>query len=1451
MTGFLNRTINAGARAGSRFLSRTQDTEQPAMFNQFGTHVSMDLPYVPMPERRPNTLQWMFGPLFNSLATWTTQLFGSYEDNIRAAKGLVDPRFRGEGEFRLPEFSTSTQVALGEYPNPEDIELSMSYRGRMNPMYWAEEALRGPETDKNQFLTSGRMTTPDVGYAQQYFKGLELARQANPEFFKSPLGMYWNANATAWGWLATVGNEQMVAETMNDPLILMDAFNVGAKIINGVNRAAGQVRVASPLLDAGLSGVRRMVDDVTTASWREVYRATRNILGEAGYKRALAREELTASQRAVRMAGPKEWLRDTTFETDVMPGITKLMESPQEVTAGIRQTRGLFGNVEAVDDIMEMVEKEFPEAPPLAQRRIAEFLDRAWEIGDRLPEIEHLFGMPTQRLMGDIEYAKHAYDSTARRAAYRSLPTWKQRMAYSLENQLGRDILSVLKTRKLRDSIADMNELAANGMLGFNNGKLVFLTPETANLNLTANRIRVSADRLDNQAVKMATSLERKLNSEVQAIDNIVSKMDYDIAANEAHAADLFETGGTPYEVWGETPDPQIVRGGEFDLPDQVDYLADQNIVYAMGRGAHQYTPEETLRLQRKGGMTQLEGGAIEGDSSKINKVYELAYRTGQATQIRGRLRGMQSDIGESVVQRGIQETVEVPAEAFIEARIASDLRQIANEVGGMSQVEAGRYLELYRKALLEQVGGGDAERKVIGIVTDELSKINRSIAAKLELLTSGKAVAGVRAGTINPVRIKRILKETGFGASMIPDVPDNFVPIKKLFKDNPWEILYTRYNQHTRAVAAATMLREASQNPDFVRAADAIDAPTIKDVIGESEFKRTFAQLGGDLEEIAATTRWRDKETALGVLEWARTARDITNRPNAFWNMVDTAISVWRGMTLTPFLGYHTRNLTGGMLNIMMSGKVDIFDIIDATFPTASANKIGGQTNWAWREFRRLGLDRTSEVKTAWGSTYKYVYDDPLMGSPIQSLWQIAKKWNPFGEGGQTVGNAIENHQRFAQFLGALRRGHTSEEATELTYKYLFDYMDIPRWFRPGTVARRISAFPTWSMKNVPLQLEHMLKTPTVFGARGRLINSIIRASGNADEPIPQYMTEQQGFQAPGGVLAPENFDPAANLGELADIIFPLLQGDFKKTDKATWQFIDGLLNPFVTYIPEALAYTAPVGSPGEPGGRTVSSPTTPESELTGWDFFRQRPIYRDYSKWNDAWKAFGVEGEMPAWAQWGDHALRSFVRAYNEGASVLAEGLRMRGGKSEYSVPEYGARRLLGVPYYKAAVDKTIYFGVRGQQRQIAAIQDQVKDNEATPEQLTQLKRLYMSELAYLAHGTFMELDPWTGDPRPWLDIAKEDEMTIKGKQQYWRDFLNTGNLLLYGRRGMGLADIHQPIPLTETEQEFIEGMMDAATQSYLAVMYSRAASEAEINIKSEENYVEDRREALEVRQ
>jgi len=1113
------------------------------------------LPAVPIPGQTPNTLQWMLSP-FTVWGTWATQLFGSYENNIRAARGLFNPDFEGY-EARSPEFSTYEQAAMGEYPNPEDIGLSISYRGRMGGLYWIEELIRGPETDENQFLLSGRLFIPDDEFVQQYWRGVEILRQSTPELFATPQAL---AAETIMGGAMTLCSEQMVAETMNDPLIIFEAFGAGLKIVNGVNRLVGGVRRAVPTLDRGLTAIRTLSDTVGTSAYREVYRATRNIMGEAAYQRGTMQIELGASQRGIQQAGGEAWARGTTFEGEVMPDITRLLETPRDITSDIRVTRNLFGDAEAVDDIMEMVSRQMPDAPPVAQREIAQFLNRAWRQGDQLPEIENLFGVPTQPLLSNIEYARHVYAPEARQAAYSSLPTWRQRLSYNFENQLGRDITSTLQRRTFRGTITEGNTMSGAGRVGFIDGSL-------------------------------------------------------------------------------------------------------------------------------------------------------------------------------------------------------------------------------------------------------------------------------------------RILKE-GEAA------PARFVPTDKLFIDNPWEILFSRYGQHTRAVAASRMLVDTSNNPAFVRAADDINFPTIADVVGKAEFSRTFGRLGDDLVDIATNTRWRDRETAQGVLEWARTARDITDRPNAILNAVDTAIAVWRGQTLTPFLGYHMRNVAGGLMNVMMSGKCDVFDIIDATFPITGTSKIKGSTSWAWNEFRRMGLDRTGEVRTAWASTQKRLYDDPLLGTPIQSAWDVAREYNPFGRGGQTVGAAIENHQRFAMFLGAVRRGLPVEDATELTYRYLFDYQDVPRWFKQGTWARRVSAFPTWTMKNIPLQLEHMIERPNIFSMRGRIYNSLSRASGRANEPMPSYLEEQQGFPVPGGgFLALENFDPVASLGEVADIVRPLLAGEPEKAGKAALDFISNLLNPFVTIIPEQSTYTAPVGSPGEPGGMTPALPYIPEAQSTGWDFFRERPIYRDYSKWNEAWAAFGVEGKMPWWAQRGDHVLRSFARAYNETSSVLAELMRMSRGESDYSISELGARRALGIPNFQADVDKTIYFRARDTEREIAAIHTQISDSTATNEQLVELKDIYMEELGTLAHGTFVQLDPWSGEPRPWLSIAEEGEYTIKGRQQYFREFADTCHLLLYGRRGVGNSDIHQPIPLDDSERELIEGLLDACVQGYLQIMYTYAANNAEVNVQQEWDWIHRRSEGAEV--
>lgn len=1376
------------------------------------------LPDVPMPEQEPNTLQWMLSP-FTVWGTWSTQLFGSYEENIRAARGLFDPDYEGY-EFRAPQFSTYEQAAMGQYPNPEDIGLAASYRARVpmgipNPLYAIEESIRGPETGVNQFLSSGRLLAPDEEFVQQYWRGVEIAREVAPEVFASPQNI---AAQTLFGGAITLGSEQMIMETMNDPLIIFDAFNVGSRIVNGINRGAGRFRQAVPVADRALTAVRNFADTVGTAAHREVYRATRNIMGEAAYQRGMMQVELGELQRGVQQAGGEAWARGTTFEGEVMPEITRLLESPRDLTDDISLTRRMFGYEEAVDDIMEMVTRQMPDAPPMAQRRIAEFLNRAWELGERLPEIENLFDMPTQRLLSNIEYAKHVYADEARRAAYRSLPAWRQRLNYSFENALGQDLVNVLRRRRLRDTISNLNELAADGMIGFANGKLIVLKQETANLNRVSGQIWRAQEKLNARAYRQAASLQRILDQTYDQLVTTAERSGFLSRQYGDRAVELFEfSGAAPVETVGP-----------------------------IGVGLWPYSVEGPGWRAPVG---LAETGEIVADPELANRIYDLAARSARFGEIHGRTMQTAFNIGETMSERGAGGLMAtIPAEAFIEKRVADDLAQLSREVRNMPMAEAEQYLTLYRNSLADQLAQTPSRstEMLLGVVDEQIDQISQVVAAHLDLLESGELVAGVRAGRMNPARIKRILDEVGFGSSIIPDLPDNFVPVTKLFNDNPWQILFSRYGQHTRAVAAARMLTDAANNPAFVMARDAVNGPTIADVVGKAEFNRTFGRLGDDLVDLATNTRWRDHETAQAVLEWARTARDLTDRPNAILNALDTAISVWRGQTLTPFLGYHMRNVVGGLLNVLMSGKADIFDIIDATFPMTGNFKFKGSTAWAWDQFRRMGLDRTGEVRTAWSSTQKYLYDDPLLGTPIQSAWDVIREFNPFGRGGRTAGAAIENQQRFAMFLGAVRRGMSVEDATEMAYKYLFDYMDVPRWFKHGSLARRVSAFPTWTMKNIPLQLERMITRPNIFSMRGRVYNSIIRASGRANEPMPSYLEEQQGFAAPGGgFLALENFDPVAAVGEVADIVRPLLEGDLQRALRPTIDFIDNLLNPFITAPVEQSMYSHPVGSPGEPGGMTYGDPTIPEAQPTGWDFFRERPVYRDYSRWNEAWAAFGLEGKMPEWAQRADHVLRSFVRAYNETSSVIAEMSRMSRGESDYGIPEYGARRALGVPYFQANVDKTIYFSVRDMEREIAAMHDQIDDGVATPDQVNELKDIYMRELGYLAHGTFMELDPWSGEPRPWLDVANEGEYTIKGRQRYFREFADTCHLLLYGRRGIGNSDIHQPIPLDDSERELIEGLLDACVQSYRSIMYMYAANNAEINIQDEENWIERRAE------
>ena len=85
--------------------------------------------------------------------------------------------------------------------------------------------------------------------------------------------------------------------------------------------------------------------------------------------------------------------------------------------------------------------------------------------------------------------------------------------------------------------------------------------------------------------------------------------------------------------------------------------------------------------------------------------------------------------------------------------------------------------------------------------------------------------------------------------------------------------------------------------------------------------------------------------------------------------------------------------------------------------------------------------------------------------------------------------------------WIGRLKKGDDFEEATRKVDQFLFDYSDLTDFEQ--NIMKRVIPFYTFMRKNIPMELEAMLNTPSIF----RNINYGIDEIQNMDEnTVPEH---------------------------------------------------------------------------------------------------------------------------------------------------------------------------------------------------------------------------------------------------------------------------------------------------------------------------------------------------------
>ena len=153
-------------------------------------------------------------------------------------------------------------------------------------------------------------------------------------------------------------------------------------------------------------------------------------------------------------------------------------------------------------------------------------------------------------------------------------------------------------------------------------------------------------------------------------------------------------------------------------------------------------------------------------------------------------------------------------------------------------------------------------------------------------------------------------------------------------------------------------------------------------------------------------------------------------------------------------------------------------------------------------------------------------------------------------------LGTAVENNARIALFIDRLGKGDDVFSASQHVKKFLFDYGHLSETERK--LFRRVVPFYSWMRKNIPLQLEQMVKQPGKYTSMLHAQRGVESMSPAEEEKyLPSWMREEELYvRLPGK----KYFNPDLPFQDLAKValshrtireivapISPLIKGIFE----------------------------------------------------------------------------------------------------------------------------------------------------------------------------------------------------------------------------------------------------------------------------------------------------------------
>lgn len=251
----------------------------------------------------------------------------------------------------------------------------------------------------------------------------------------------------------------------------------------------------------------------------------------------------------------------------------------------------------------------------------------------------------------------------------------------------------------------------------------------------------------------------------------------------------------------------------------------------------------------------------------------------------------------------------------------------------------------------------------------------------------------------------------------------------------------------------------------------------------------------------------------------------DSWKRHMESWN------NIWGAYATVPLVGFgfHARNATGNLFNMMLAGFRDPRLLGDSAQMQQLGRRIRKEMNdtgdnWATAakkiapdegSIKTLELARQHNIIGAGQTADLFGNFDPLnAGQTFNPLNQ----GNPVLASGRAFGTAIEDNARLALFMDGLQKGMDGTQAASRTRKFLFDYGDLTK-FESENV-RLLSRFYTFVRKNTALQARVLSTQPGAIVNAQRMtdeyVQTIFSAAGFGEAKDVEGGIQQDGTRIP-----------------------------------------------------------------------------------------------------------------------------------------------------------------------------------------------------------------------------------------------------------------------------------------------------------------------------------------------